>query len=375
MKKPYDALIIGAGLYGAVTARLFLDAGLRVKVLEKRSKVGGNIRTKEKDGIHVHLYGAHIFHTSDREVYDFVERFVTMRPFVNTPIANYKGKLYHLPFNMNTFYALWGTVTPEEAKKKIEEERAPYLGKEPENLEEQGLQLVGPTIYETLVKGYTEKQWGRSATELPAFILRRLPLRFTYDDNYFRDPYQGIPEEGYTALVERLLEGAVVETGRGFLQDKEKYKALSDYILFTGPIDEYFEYCFGPLEYRSLRFETERVESENVQGVPVMNYTDAETPYTRIIEHKHFLKQQSPVSYITREYPAEWKIGDEPFYPVNDEKNQTLYADYSRLADEEEGVRFGGRLGLYRYLDMDKVVREAMDRAKDDLIKIFGKNL
>ena len=337
-------------------------------MLERRSHIGGNIYCEEKDGIAIHKYGAHIFHTSSKRIWDYVNQFVEFHPFINSPVANYKGKLYNLPFNMNTFNKMWGVITPAEAKAKIEEQRK-EISHIPTNLEEQAISLVGRDIYEALIKGYIEKQWGRSCTELPSFIIRRLPVRFTFDNNYFNDIYQGIPKEGYNKIIERLLDGIEVRTNVDYLQHKDEYNALADKILFTGPIDEFYDFKLGTLEYRGLRFETEQLEEDNHQGVAVVNYTEREIPYTRIIEHKHFVPIESDVTYITKEYPADWKIGEEAYYPVNDERNYNLYDQYVRLAKQEDKVLFGGRLGQYKYYDndMDKVILEALRMAESEL--------
>ncbi len=359
--KQYDYLVVGAGLFGSVFAREMTDLGFRCLVIDRRPHIAGNIYTERREGIDVHVYGAHIFHTDDREVYDYLSRFARFNRYTNSPVAVYRDELYNLPFNMNTFHALWGVRTPEEAMARIAEARAPYITDSPANLEEQALQLVGREIYEKLVKGYTEKQWGRSARELPAFIIRRLPLRFTYDNNYFSDPLQGIPEEGYTEMVRRMLEGIEVRLSCDFLEDRASLAALAERIVFTGPIDAYFSYSLGTLAYRSLRFETETLDTPNYQGNAVVNYTEREIPYTRIIEHKHFNFGTQEKTIITREYPAEWRKGDEPYYPVNDETNDALYRRYAALGAREENVIFGGRLGEYRYYDMHKVVRAALD--------------
>ena len=335
-------------------------------MLERRSHIGGNIYCEEKDGIAIHKYGAHIFHTSSKRIWDYVNQFVEFHPFINSPVANYKGKLYNLPFNMNTFNKKWGVITPAEAKAKIEEQRK-EISHIPTNLEEQAISLVGSDIYEALIKGYIEKQWGRSCTELPSFIIRRLPVRFTFDNNYFNDIYQGIPKEGYNKIIERLLDGIEVRTNVDYLQHKDEYNALADKILFTGPIDEFYDFKLGTLEYRGLRFETEQLEEDNHQGVAVVNYTEREIPYTRIIEHKHFVPIESDVTYITKEYPTDWKIGEEAYYPVNDERNYNLYDQYVRLAKQEDKVLFGGRLGQYKYYDMDKVILEALRMAESEL--------
>lgn len=355
-----DFLIVGAGLFGAVFARQAMDAGKSVIVLEKRDHIGGNVYTEEVCGIQVHRYGAHIFHTDNRVVWDYVNRFAEFNRYTNSPIANYKGEIYNLPFNMNTFHELWGVVTPEEAIEKIREQKAAHAVEEPKNLEEQAINLIGTDIYTKLIKGYTEKQWGRPATELPAFIIKRVPVRFTYDNNYFNDAYQGIPIGGYTALIEKLLAGADVRLGVDYLSDRARFDAEADRVLFTGMIDAFFEYRYGELSYRSLRFETETLRQANYQGNAVVNFTDAETPYTRIIEHKFFEFGTGEQTVVTWEYPAAWKRGDEPYYPVNDEKNNALYEKYAALAAEEEKVLFGGRLGQYRYYDMDDTVEAAL---------------
>ena len=360
MTKHYDYLIVGAGLFGAVFAREATDAGKRCLVLDRRPHIAGNIYTEQIAGIEVHKYGAHIFHTSDRAVWDYVSRFATFNRFTNAPLARYGDELYHLPFNMNTFHALWGVKTPSEARAKIDAARAPYTGREPKNLEEQALALVGEDIYRKLVEGYTEKQWGRPCRDLPAFIIRRLPLRFTFDNNYFSDPLQGIPEEGYTAMVARMLEGSDLLLSTDYLSDRAAFDALADKVVFTGMIDEFYGAKYGRLCYRSLRFETETLDVDDYQGNAVVNYTDRDVPFTRIIEHKHFVFGKQPGTVVTREYPAAWKPGDEPYYPVNDEANDALYARYAALAKQEPKVAFGGRLGLYRYLDIDKIVSEAL---------------
>lgn len=365
--KHYDYLIVGAGLFGAVFARQATDSGKTCLVVERRNHIGGNIYTEEVEGITVHRYGAHIFHTSSQEVWDYVRRFAEFNDFINTPLANYEGKLYNLPFNMNTFQQMWGVTTPEEAQAIIAEQRSEIIGA-PSNLEEQAISLVGRDIYEKLVRGYTEKQWGRSCTDLPPFIIKRLPVRFTYDNNYFNDPYQGIPVCGYTALVERLLEGVEVRLGVDYLADRAALNALADTVVYTGPIDAYYDYCYGALEYRSLHFEQETLPVAEYQPVAVVNYNERQVPYTRIIEHKHFVFGKGDKTVITREYPADWTPGSEPYYPVNDEKNQSLYQRYHQLAQGEEGVIFGGRLGQYRYYDMDKVVAVALALTKE----LFG---
>lgn len=359
----YDFLIIGSGLFGAVFAHEAHSAGKRVLMLERRSHVGGNVYCEEKEGIRIHKYGAHIFHTSDREVWDYVNRFVSFNNYINSPVANYRGELYNLPFNMNTFAKMWGVTTPAEAAAKIEEQRRAAGIKEPQNLEEQAISLIGTDIYTKLIKGYTEKQWGRSCTELPAFIIRRLPVRYTFDNNYFNDRYQGIPVGGYNRLIRALLNGIEVRTGEDYNRPaiRERYRGAARTIVYTGAIDAYFGYALGTLAYRGLRFETERLKEENHQGVAVMNYTAREIPYTRIIEHKHFEFGTQPVTYITREYPADWHPGEEAYYPVNDAENQALYARYAALAKKEDGTIFGGRLAEYRYYDMDDVIRRALD--------------
>lgn len=361
----YDYLIVGSGLYGAVFAHEAKKAGKTCLVLEKRSHSGGNVYTEQVEGITVHRYGAHIFHTNMKEVWDYVNELAEFNRFTNSPVANFNGELYNLPFNMNTFYQMWGVRTPEEAKAKIAEQRAEIQG-EPSNLEEQAISLVGRDIYEKLICGYTEKQWGRPCRELPAFIIKRLPVRFTYDNNYFNDRYQGIPEGGYTALIERLLEGIEVRLNTDFLADPEHWRGQAKKVVYTGTVDAYFDYCFGKLEYRSLRFETETLDRENFQGVAVVNYTDAQTPFTRLIEHKHFEYGTQPKTVITREYSAAWQEGMEPYYPVNDEKNSALYQKYAALAAKEENVIFGGRLGQYCYYDMDKVIAAALEAAKKE---------
>jgi UDP-galactopyranose mutase len=364
-------LVVGAGLFGATFAYEAAKRGNEVHVIEKRSHIAGNIYTKEVHGIQVHQYGAHIFHTSNKEVWNYVNQFAEFNRYTNSPIANYNGEIYNMPFNMNTFNKLWGVVTPKEALDKINEQRAVLNGKEPENLEEQAISLVGTDIYQKLVKGYTEKQWGRKATELPAFIIRRLPVRLTYDNNYFNDDYQGIPVGGYTQIVEKMLadDKITVETGVDFFDKKDEYLKNYDKVLFTGMIDQFFDYKLGELEYRSLRFETEELDVDNYQGNAVVNYTDAETPYTRVIEHKHFEfgKGDKDKTVITREYPADWKRGDEPYYPVNDKRNNSLYKEYQNLASKEaENVIFGGRLGQYRYYNMDQVIAAALGTVKEE---------
>ena len=360
MNKHYDYLIVGAGLYGAVFAQKAMEAGKTCLVIEKRDHIAGNIYTEAVEGIQVHRYGAHIFHTNNDEVWNYVNRFATFNRYTNSPVANYKGEIYNMPFNMNTFNKMWGVITPAEAQAEIERQRAAHYVAEPKNLEEQAINLVGTDIYEKLVKHYTEKQWGRPCTELPAFIIKRLPVRFIYDNNYFNALYQGIPVGGYTAMVEKMLEGAEVKLGVDYLADKAAWDAVADKVVYTGPIDAYFGYKLGALAYRSVRFETETLDMENYQGNAVVNYTDADTPYTRIIEHKHFEFGTQPKTVISREYSAEWKVGDEPYYPVNDEANGALYQQYKALAEGEKKVLFGGRLGEYKYYDMDKVIEAAL---------------
>ena len=355
-----DYLVVGSGLFGSVFAHEMAKAGKQCLVLERRPHVGGNVYCEEKEGIRIHKYGAHIFHTSDKKVWDYVNQFVEFNNYVNSPVANYKGELYNLPFNMNTFAKMWGIVTPQQAAAKIAQQRKEAGITNPKNLEEQAISFIGTDIYTKLIKGYTEKQWGRSCTELPAFITKRLPVRYTFDNNYFNDRYQGIPIGGYNKLIEALLDGIEVRTGVDFNKERETYRNMAKTIVYTGPIDEYFDYCLGNLEYRGLRFETERLEEENHQGVAVMNYTDRETPWTRIIEHKHFEFGTQPVTYVTKEYPADWKPGDEAYYPVNNDKNQSLYAKYAELAQKEKNVIFGGRLAEYKYYDMDDVIASAL---------------
>ena len=357
----YDYLIVGAGLFGAAFASRVTEKGKKCLVIDRRPHIAGNAYTEEIEGIAVHRYGAHIFHTSDEEVWAFVNRFASFNSYINSPVANYKGRLYNLPFNMNTFYQLWGVRTPAEAAAKIEEARGDFSG-EPKNLEEQAIRLVGRELYEILVKGYTEKQWGAPCRSLPAFIIRRLPVRFTFDNNYFSDPHQGIPKEGYTAMVERMLEGCEVRTGVDFLRDRAALSVLAEKVLYTGSLDEYFGYRFGPLTYRTVRFETEVLDEENHQGVAVMNYTDAETPYTRVIEHKHFTFGKQPKTVISREYSVKWEKGMEPYYPVNNDETAALYEKYAALA-KAEGLLYGGRLAEYKYYDMDKVIRSALELA------------
>lgn len=363
----YDYLIVGSGLFGATFA---YEAGKRGKtclVVEKRPHIGGNIYTEEVEGIQVHRYGAHIFHTSNRKVWDYVQQFAEFNRYTNCPVAYYKGEIYNMPFNMNTFHKMWGVVTPQEAEEKIASQIRECGVEKPGNLEEQALSLVGRDIYERLVKGYTEKQWGRRATELPPEIIRRLPVRFTYDNNYFNDLYQGIPVGGYTQIIRKMLEKAEVRLNVDYLEHREELDALARRVIYTGPVDAYFKECYGPLEYRRVTFETEVLDMENYQGNAVVNYTEYEVPYTRIIEHKHFEFGTQEKTVISREYPAEWKPGDEPYYPINNEKNNRLYERYRELADREEKVVFGGRLGIYRYMDMHHVVGAALELAEKEL--------
>ena len=368
----YNYLIVGSGLYGATIAQQAKKAGKSVLVIDKRPNVGGNIYTEKVEGINVHKYGAHIFHTNNKEVWDYVTSFVDFNRFTNSPVANYKGELYSMPFNMYTFNKMWGVVTPEEAAAKIEEQKKEITG-EPKNLEEQAISLVGRDIYEKLVKGYTEKQWGRDCKDLPAFIIKRLPVRLTFDNNYFNALYQGIPIGGYTKLIEKMLEGIEVRVNVDYLENKEELDKLAEKVIYTGPIDAYFDYKLGTLEYRSVRFENEILDKPNFQGNAAVNYTDRETPWTRIIEHKwfEFGKDENgndlPKTVISREYSSEWKLGDEPYYPVNDAKNSTLYEQYKALAEAEDNVIFGGRLGEYKYYDMDKTIEVALAAAKKEL--------
>lgn len=370
MGKAYDYLIVGAGLYGAVAAYELKKKGFKCLVIDKRSHIGGNIYTENADGINIHKYGAHIFHTSDKEIWDYVNRFASFNNFINSPVARFHNELYNLPFNMNTFSKLWGITTPKEAAAKIKEQiEAENLEGKPKNLEEQALRLVGRDVYEKLVKEYTEKQWGRDCKELPAFIIKRLPVRFTFDNNYFNDRYQGIPIGGYTAMIEKMLEGTEVRLDTDYFELRDRActsdssdpgLGLADKVIYTGMIDQFYGYKFGELEYRSLKFETEKLETENYQGVAVVNYTSHDEKFTRIIEHKHFEFGKQPVTYITKEYPKQWEKGDEPYYPVNNDRNNELYAKYKALAEKETNVFFGGRLGQYKYYDMDKVIAAAL---------------
>ena len=372
----YDYLIVGSGLFGATFAYQVKQAGKSCLVIDKRPQLGGNIYCEDRAGIHVHTYGAHIFHTANKEVWDFVNAIVPFNRYTNCPVANYKGELYNLPFNMNTFYQMWGVHTPKEAQAEISRQQSAIRdqlnGREPQNLEEQALMLVGRDIYEKLIKSYTEKQWGRPCTELPAFIIRRLPLRFIFDNNYFNDPYQGIPIGGYNILVERLLEGIDTRVNCDFFAHRDELTALADTIIYTGPIDAFYDYRFGKLQYRTVRFETETLDTPNYQGNAVINYTDRETPFTRIIEHKHFESfgqavYDNPKTVISREYSTEWQPGMEPYYPVNDDRNAALYAQYKALADQEQKVRFGGRLAEYKYYDMAPTIEQALRLAQSEL--------
>ena len=365
MKK--SCLIIGSGLFGSICANELNKRGYKVLVIDKRNHIGGNIYTEEIEGINVHKYGAHIFHTSNKEVWDYINQFAEFNNYVNSPVARYKNELYNLPFNMNTFTKLWNDVfTPEDAKRKIEEEKKKYKIDEPKNLEEQAINLVGSTIYEKLVKGYTAKQWGKPCTELPSFIIKRLPVRYTFDNNYFNDRYQGIPIGGYTKIIEKMLEGIEVRLNTDYFNNRDYFDSIADKIIYTGPIDQFFDYKFGPLEYRTVRFENEILNISNYQGNAVVNYTEYEVPYTRIIEHKHFeFDSTSPKTGISKEYSSLWKLGDEPYYPVNDDRNNELYKKYKEEADKLPNVVFGGRLGQYKYYDMDKVIAEALKLLKD----------
>lgn len=366
----YDYLVVGSGLYGSVFAREATNKGCKVLVIDKRNNVGGNIYTEKVEGINFHKYGAHIFHTNIKQVWDYLNQFCTFNRFTNSPVANYKGELYSLPFNMYTFNKMWGVITPQEAMAKIEEQKGEIKG-EPKNLEEQAISLVGRDIYEKLIKGYTEKQWGRDCKDLPSFIIKRLPVRFTFDNNYFNALYQGIPIGGYTKMIENILDGIEVMLGQDYLKDREKWNGMAKKIVYTGPIDAFYDYKFGTLEYRSVRFENEVLDIPNFQGNAVVNYTDRETPCTRIIEHKWFefgndeQGNSLPKTIISREYSSEWKLGDEPYYPVNDKKNNDLYLKYKELSEQEKNVIFGGRLGEYKYYDMDATVASVLDRCKE----------
>jgi len=367
MNKKYDYLIVGAGLFGSVFAYEANKRGKKCLVVDKKDHIGGHIYCENIEGINVHKYGAHIFHTSNEEIWDYVNQFADFNRYINSPIANYKGEIYNLPFNMNTFNKLWGVVTPREAKEKIEEQRKTAGVGEPKNLEEQAISLVGTDIYEKLIKGYTEKQWGRKATELPAFIIKRLPVRLTYDNNYFNDKYQGIPIGGYNVIIENMLDGIDIKLETDFFDKREELSELADKIVFTGMIDEYYDFKYGHLEYRSLEFENELLNIDNYQGNAVVNYTDRDTPYTRILEHKHFEFGKQDKTIITKEYPSEWEIGDDPYYPVNDDKNNELFKRYKKLADEEDNVIFGGRLADYHYYDMHHVIFHALNTVKSEV--------
>ena len=368
--KKYDYLIVGSGLFGSIFAYEANKRGKKCLVIDKRKHIGGNIYCKEVEGINVHEYGAHIFHTSNKEVWNYINKFAEFNRYTNSPVAIYKDELYNLPFNMNTFNKLWGVKTPSEAKAKIEEQLAETNIEEPKNLEEQAIKLIGKDIYEKLIKGYTEKQWGTKATELPAFIIKRLPVRFTFDNNYFNDTYQGIPIGGYTKIIEKMLEGIDVQLETDFFKEREKFESIADKIVFTGMIDEFYDYKFGTLEYRSLRFEHEILDEENHQGNAVVNYTEYEIPYTRIIEHKHFEYGTQPKTVITREYPAKWNKGDEPYYPINNERNNNMYAKYKELADKESNIIFGGRLAQYKYYDMHNVIEQALNAVKREFNEV-----
>ena len=366
--KEYDYLIVGSGLFGSIFAYEANKRGKKCLVIDKRSHIGGNIYTENIEGINVHKYGAHIFHTSNKEVWEYINQFAEFNRYTNSPVARYKDELYNMPFNMNTFNKLWGVVTPKEAQEKIEQEKKEAGIVEPRNLEEQAISLVGKTIYEKLVKGYTEKQWGQRATELPSFIIKRLPVRFIYDNNYFNDIYQGIPIGGYTQIIEKMLEGIETRLNCDFFENREKLEQIANKIVFTGPIDEFYNYKFGKLEYRSLRFETEILNEQNHQGNAVVNYTEYEVPYTRIIEHKHFeFDTLSPKTVVTKEYPDKWTLGKEAYYPINNDRNNNLYAKYEELSKQDTNVIFGGRLGEYKYYDMDKVILQALECVREEL--------
>ncbi len=364
----YDYLVVGAGLFGAVFAQRAIESGKSVLVIDKRDHIAGNVHTELQEGINVHVYGAHIFHTNNKEVWKYVNRFAEFNRFTNSPVANYKGELYSLPFNMYTFNKMWGVVTPEQATAKIEEQRNEAGIKEPKNLEEQAISLVGTDIYEKLIKGYTEKQWGRPCNQLPAFIIKRLPVRFTFDNNYFNALYQGIPMGGYTEMVRKMLDGADIKLNTDYLKNKAEYDSMADKVIYTGAVDAYFGYKLGALQYRSVRFENETLDIPNFQGNAAVNYTDSQTPWTRIIEHKWFEFGTQPKTVISREYSSEWSVGDEPYYPVNDEKNGELYSRYKQLADDEKNVIFGGRLGEYKYYDMDAVIAASLSLSEKVLL-------
>ena len=361
----YDYLIVGAGLFGSIFAHEMTKKGKKCLVIEKRDHIGGNVYTEEIENINVHKYGAHIFHTNNKDVWNYINQFADFNRYTNSPVANYNGELYNLPFNMNTFYQMWGVKTPEEAKAKINQQKKEFKIDNPKNLEEQAISIIGKDIYEKLIKGYTEKQWGRKCRNLPAFIIKRLPVRYTFDNNYFNDLYQGIPIGGYTKIIEKMLENIEVKLNTDFFNDKKKWMDIADKIIFTGMIDQYYDYCYGELEYRGLDFEFETLDMENYQGNAVINYTDAETPYTRIIEHKHFEDSDSPKTIITREYPKTWKKGEEAYYPLNDDKNSELFKKYEKLTEKEDKVIFGGRLGMYQYFDMWQVIDEALKAVRE----------
>lgn len=365
MSNMYDYLVVGAGLFGSIFAYEATKKGKRCLVIDKRGHIAGNIYTEKLEGINVHKYGAHIFHTNDKEIWDYINNFTEFNRFTNSPVANYKGEIYNLPFNMNTFNKLWGVITPEQAKEKIEEQRLESGITEPKNLEEQAISLVGTDIYHKLIKGYTEKQWGRAAVDLPSFIIKRIPVRFTYDNNYFNDKYQGIPVDGYTGIIEKMLEGIEVRLETDFFLEREKFEGLAEKIVFTGMIDQYYDYMFGILEYRSLKFQTETYKDiQNHQGNAVVNYTDNETPYTRVIEHKHFEFGDQESTVVTKEFPADWELGKEPYYPVNDQKNNEIYSKYKLHSSQDDKVIFGGRLGTYKYYDMHQIIASALHAVK-----------
>lgn len=365
--KTYDYLIVGSGLFGSIFAYEANKRGKKCLVIDKRNHIGGNIYTEEIEGIQVHKYGAHIFHTSNKLVWDYIQQFAEFNRYTNSPIAKYKDEVYNMPFNMNTFHKMWGVITPQEAKEKIQKQIQEAQIDQPKNLEEQAISMVGKDIYEKLIKGYTGKQWGKPCTELPTFIIKRLPVRFTYDNNYFNDLYQGIPIGGYTQIIEKMLDGIDVRLNCDFFDNREELENIANKIVFTGMIDQYYNYCFGELEYRSLRFETELLNTDNYQGNAVVNYNEYEIPYTRIIEHKHFEYGTQPQTVITREYPTTWEKGDEPYYPMNDEKNNMLYQKYQELAHKEDKVIFGGRLGMYKYFDMHHIIAEALKCVEENL--------
>jgi len=361
----YDFIIVGSGLYGATCAQRLTEFGKKCLIIERREHVAGNAYTEEVEGIHVHVYGPHIFHTNNEDVWKYVNRFAAFNSFINSPLANYKGSIYNLPFNMNTFTQMWGAITPQKAQERIEQDRRAEFVEEPQNLEQMAINLVGREIFEILIRGYTEKQWGRKSTDLPASIITRLPIRFTYDNNYYNSKYQGIPIGGYTAMVKKMLDGIDILVSTDYLANKAYFDKLAKHIIFTGPIDEYFRHCYGSLKYRSVHFETEIIDSEKFQEVAVVNYTDIETPFTRIIEHKHFEPGNQPKTVISREFSREWTLDSEPFYPIEDKHNTGLYKQYAKLAAQEKNVSFGGRLGAYRYFDMDEAIEMALNHAND----------